>query len=65
MEEKEVSSKQHKPLELKSVEIQSQIFSDCWAHAASRNFVRTLQVLGVIKAKYNQDFYDQTFSFFP
>ena len=68
MEEKDVSSKQHKqhkprkPLELKSVKIQSQIFGDCWAHAASRNFVRTLQVLGVIKAKYNQDFYDLFYS---
>ena len=58
----ETTHKQRKPRELKSVKIQSQIFGDCWAHAASRNFVRTLQVLGVIKAKYNQDFYDLFYS---
>ena len=48
-----------KPDELKSVKIKNQYdFSTCWAHAISRNFVRTFQILGVIKSEYIEDFYD-------
>ena len=47
-----------KPIELSSVDIRKQKYSDCWAHACSRNFVRTLQILDVIKPKYIDQFYD-------
>jgi hypothetical protein len=47
-----------KPDELKSVPIQNQSKSGtCYAHACSRNFERTLQILGVITSKYNTEFY--------
>ncbi len=51
-----------KPNELKSVLIKEQQDSECWAHAIRRNFVRTLQILGVIKSKYNESFYNLFFS---
>ena len=44
--------------ELKSPNIKSQKSGDCWAHTVSRNFVRTLQILDVIKSKYVEQFYD-------
>ncbi len=47
-----------KPAELKSVTIKSQgNYATCWAHSYSRTFVRTLQILGVIPAEYNEKFY--------
>jgi len=47
-----------KPEEIKSVSIKNQgTNSTCYAHACSRNFVRTLQILGIIKSKYNEQFY--------
>lgn len=51
-----------KPDELRSIKIKTQKFNDCWAHSICRNFVRTLQILGVIKSKYNNDFYDLFYS---
>ena len=54
--------KNNKPAELRSVPIQTQLYGDCWAHAICRNFVRTLQVLDVIKSKYNKQFYDLFYS---
>jgi hypothetical protein len=38
--------------ELKSAKIKNQLYEDCWAHAISRNFVRTFQILDVIKSEY-------------
>ena len=52
----------NKPAELRSVPIQKQLYGDCWAHAICRNFIRTLQVLDVIKSKYNKQFYDLFYS---
>lgn len=47
-----------KPAEIKSVSIKNQRdYSTCYAHAITRNFVRTLQILGIIKAEYNERFY--------
>ncbi len=44
--------------EAKSVTIKNQLYyNTCWAHSISRTFVRTLQILGVIKAEYNEQFY--------
>jgi hypothetical protein len=37
-------------------------YGTCYAHAVSRNFVRTLQNLGVIKYNYNEQFYDLFFT---
>jgi hypothetical protein len=48
----------NKSEDIKSVPIITQIKSDCWAHAVSRNFVRTLQILCVIKSEFVQQFYD-------
>ena len=47
-----------KPIELRSVAIKKQKYGDCWAHSCSRNFVRTLQILDVIKYNYIEEFYD-------
>jgi hypothetical protein len=47
-----------KPDDLKSVLIINQKENDCWAHAISRNFVRTFQILSIIKFKLIQKFYD-------
>jgi len=47
-----------KPEDIHSIKIKKQKFADCWAHGISRNFVRTLQILGVIKSKYIEDFYN-------
>lgn len=47
-----------KPANIKSVAIKNQgDYGTCYAHAISRNFVRTLQILGIIKAEYNEQFY--------
>ena len=47
-----------KPLEINSITIKNQgIYGTCWAHSIARNFVRTLQILGVIKTQYKEDFY--------
>ena len=47
-----------KPTIIKSVPIQDQgEYGTCYAHACSRNFVRTLQILSIIKSKYNEQFY--------
>jgi hypothetical protein len=47
-----------KPNEIKSITIKDQgTYGTCYAHACSRNFVRTLQILGIIKSKYNEQFY--------
>ena len=47
-----------KPQAIKSVTVKDQgQYGTCFAHACSRNFVRTLQILGVIKAEYNEQFY--------
>jgi ankyrin repeat protein len=47
---------------LKSVPIYKQQNGDCFAHAVARNFVRTLQILGIIKSQYNNQFYDLFYS---
>lgn len=47
-----------KPTEIKSARIKNQKYNDCWAHASSRNFVRTLQILDIIKTEYIEQFYD-------
>ena len=47
-----------KPEEIKSVGVQHQIGDVCFAHAVARNFIRTLQVFGIIKSKYAKKFYD-------
>jgi len=47
-----------KPDIIKSVIIKDQgEYGTCYAHACSRNFVRTLQMFGIIKSKYNEQFY--------
>ena len=47
-----------KPNELISVKIKHQgYYNTCWAHAISRNFVRTFQILDVIKSVYIEQFY--------
>lgn len=51
-----------KPDELKSVPIKKQKFDDCWAHSVSRNFVRTFQILDIIKSQYIEQFYDLFFT---
>ena len=51
-------SNENKPEELKSVKIIRQKYGDCWAHSVSRNFVRTFQILDIIKSKYVNQFYD-------
>jgi hypothetical protein len=47
-----------KPEDIRSIPIIKQQKMDCWAHSVSRNFVRTLQILCVIKSKFLQQFYD-------
>ena len=47
-----------KPEEIKSVGVQQQIGNICFAHCVARNFIRTLQVFGIIKSKYTKKFYD-------
>ena len=52
-----------KPNEIKSVIIKEQgRYGTCWAHATSRNFIRTLQILDVIKSEYKEQFYLLFFS---
>jgi hypothetical protein len=48
----------NKPEDLKSIPIIDQQENDCWAHAISRNFVRTFQILSIIKFEFIQKFYD-------
>jgi hypothetical protein len=50
--------KQSKPDELKSVKVKQQLAGDCWAHTGARNFVRTFQILDIIKSEYIDNFYD-------
>ena len=52
------SLKPVKPENIKSVPIIDQKSNDCWAHSVSRNFVRTFQILGIIKSIFVQKFYD-------
>lgn len=46
-----------KPSDIKSAKIKKQKYNDCWIHSVSRNFVRTLQILDVIKSTYVDKFY--------
>ena len=48
----------NKPEDFKSIPIIDQQENDCWAHAISRNFVRTFQILSIIKFEFIQKFYD-------
>ena len=57
-----IDTNDEKPEEIKSVGIKDQLYGDCFAHATSRNFIRTLQVLGIIKNKYKDQFYDFFYS---
>jgi hypothetical protein len=47
---------------LESVPIQEQKYGDCFTHSVARNFVRTLQILGIIKSEYKNQFYDLFYS---
>ena len=47
-----------KPEELKSVKTKQQKFGDCWANTIARNFIRTFQILDVIKSIYIEQFYN-------
>ena len=47
-----------KPEDIRSIPNIKQQKMDCWAHSVSRNFVRTLQILCVIKSEFVQQFYD-------
>jgi hypothetical protein len=47
-----------KDIALESVPIQEQKYGDCFVHSIARNFVRTLQILGIIKSQYKNQFYD-------
>jgi hypothetical protein len=53
-----INNVQQKIPTITSVKIKNQEdFSTCWAHAISRTFVRTLQILGVCKSEYVEEFY--------
>ena len=54
----QIHNKKYKPDAIKSSQIREQQYGDCWAHAISRNFLRTLQILNVIKSNYVEQFYD-------
>jgi hypothetical protein len=48
-----------KPLKISSVKTQNQdLFSTCWAHSISRMFIRTFQILDIIKAPYINQYYE-------
>ena len=48
-----------KPLNISSVKIQDQgSFGTCWVHAISRMFVRTFQILDIIKPQYKEQYYE-------
>jgi hypothetical protein len=51
-----------KPKELISATIKDQKYGDCWAHSCARNFLRTLQILDVIKSDYVEQFYNLFFT---
>ena len=51
-----------KPKELISATIKDQKYGDCWAHSFARNFLRTLQILDVIKSDYVEQFYNLFFT---
>jgi len=47
-----------KDYKTKSVTIKNQGKNGtCWAHATTRSFIRTLQILDIIKSQYNEQFY--------
>ncbi len=57
-----IINRNNKPLEIASHPIIQQTAGDCFAHTIARCFIRTLQLLGVIKSKHNLYFYKLFYS---
>lgn len=52
-----------KNIDIKSIGIKNQqLHGTCWAHSISRNFVRTFQIMDIIKSQYAEQFYTLFFT---